>query len=114
MALVLIESFKFGRIIIDGKICKDVIICKGRISEWQWHEHHAFTMEDIRPLLDGSDVLVLGTGAGGFVKIKSDVIDFLESNNIKYFAAKSDKACEKYNKLVKAGKKVSAIIHSTC
>lgn len=114
MALLLIESFEFGRIIIDGKIYKDIVIHQGRISEWKWHEHHAFTIEDIKPVLDDIDVLVLGTGTSGFVHIKQDVVDFLESNNIKYFAAKSDKACERYNEFVKAGKKASAIIHSTC
>ncbi len=114
MALPLIESFEFGRIIIGSKIYKDIMVYKGIVNEWKWHEHHAFTMEDILPVIKDADVIVLGTGASGYVKVKDDVLAFLEANNIRYAIAKSDKACQKYNALVKAGKRVAAIIHSTC
>ena len=114
MAGPIIESYEFGRLIIDGKIYKDVVIYQGKISEWKWKEHHAFTMDDIKPILEEIDVLILGTGASGFVEVKPDVIAFLETNNIKYVVAKSAKACARYNEFVKAGKKVAAIIHSTC
>ncbi len=112
--MLLIESYEFGRIIIGGKIYKDIVISKGQVTEWKWHEHHAFTIEDIKPIIGDIDVLVLGTGASGYVNIKEDVVAFLEANNISYIAMKSDKACERYNELAKAGKKVAAIIHSTC
>lgn len=111
---MIIERYEFGRIIVDGKIYKDIVISKGKVSEWRWHEHHAFTMDDIKPLIEDIDIIVLGTGASGYVAIKEDVVAFLETNNISYIALKSDKACERYNELAKAGKKVAAIIHSTC
>ncbi len=113
----MIESYSFGSVVIDGKTySSDVIILPDRIdSSWWRTEGHTLAPDDIRDILDSKpEVLVVGTGASGAMKILPETKNLLEGNEIALVAKKTSQACDAYNKLNAQGKKVVAALHLTC
>lgn len=111
-----IDDYKFGRIIIDGKnFTHDVIIYKDRVdANWWRKEGHRLHLEDLTEILnDPPEILLIGTGANGVMKVPSDVRDKLESKGIHVIIEKTDHACTKYNELEKK-ETVVAALHLTC
>ena len=112
----MIESFNFGRMIIDSqKYSKDLIIYPDHVdSNWWRKEGHNVYLEDIKEVLEKKpEVFIVGTGKYGLMKISKEVKETLAFLKIKLIAEKTDKACEMYNKLYQE-KKVIAAFHLTC
>jgi len=113
----MIDSYKFGKIIVDGvEYTSDLIIFSGRvISDWWRVEGHRLRVEDLKDVFVSElDVLVVGMGAYGLMKVGDDVRKALAARGILLKAEKTEKACDIYNELVKEGKKVAAALHLTC
>jgi hypothetical protein len=108
----MIESYEFGRIVVDGKIYTSDIIIGDRISSWWRREGHEVCREDIEKI--GAEILVIGTGASGLVRILPDAEEFARKRGMKIIAEPTRKACETYNRLSTSGKKVAAALHLTC
>ena len=113
----MIESYSFGRVIVDGvEYNRDLIILPGRvIGNWWRIEGHRLRVEDISEVL-GSDieVLVVGRGAFGMMRVGDDVKRALEERGIKLFAERTERACEIFNEMMRMGKKTAAALHLTC
>jgi len=112
----MIEGYSFGQIIIDGKrYTSDVIIYPDRVdSRWWRKEGHELSPEDIEGILEEKpEILVVGTGNTGFMKVLPETEAYLKQRNIKLIAERTDKACETYNHLCKS-QKVIAALHLTC
>ncbi|MAG08186.1 hypothetical protein CMO89_01830 [Candidatus Woesearchaeota archaeon] len=110
-----IESYSFGSILIKGIKHEDIKIIGEKVIGWQYTKHHTVTVQDITEITDSNpEVIVIGTGASGLVKVEDEVIKLAEQKNIKLVIKPSAEACDEYNKLLKENKKVAAIIHSTC
>lgn len=78
-------------------------------------EGHRLRLEDLRDILAfAPDALVVGKGGYGLMKVGNDVKRELAERGIRLEAKKTSEACERYNKLVKEGKKVVAALHLTC
>ena len=78
----MINSYSFGTITIDGnKFSKDLIIYPDHInSNWRRKTGHLLTEDDIAEILDYKpEVLIIGIGASGLMKV-DDKIDFLARN----------------------------------
>jgi hypothetical protein len=111
----MIDSFTFGRFVVDGNPYKDITIdVSGNVKDWHYVKHHTVTKEDILEILDGAEVLVIGIGTDGCVSVEEEVLEFAKSRNVEVRIENTEKACDVYNDLKKKGKKVSAIFHSTC
>ncbi|MFX0097520.1 MAG: Mth938-like domain-containing protein [Candidatus Hodarchaeota archaeon] len=113
---MLIESYDFGRIIIDGKqYTSDLIVFPDRVDESWWRKKgHELCIDDIKEVIEAKpEILVVGTGYYGRMKILSETLEYLESNGIEITAKKTKDACEKFNQLSKS-RKVVAAIHLTC
>ena len=111
-----IEYYSFGRIIIDGKTyTSDVIIYPGRVdSSWWRKEGHNLNIVDLTDVINAKpEVLVIGTGSPGLMKVPKETISHLESKGIKVHVALTEKAVEVFNKLQK-NKVVIAALHLTC
>jgi len=110
-----IESFNFGKIIIDGtEYNSDIIIYKNSIDDkwWRRESHHLY-IEDIEKILDNKPtILIIGTGCYGLMKVPLELVKYLESNNIEVIIKKTKDACNEYNKLQKEN--VVAAFHLTC
>lgn len=113
----MIEDYRFGNIKIDGKdYTSDVKIINGKVKpNWWRKEGHNLFPEDIQDILEAKpEVLVVGTGAYGVMKISSQVRKLLEQEKIELIETKTDKACQIYNQLLQTGKKVAFAVHLTC
>jgi hypothetical protein len=111
-----IEHYSFGRIIIDSKTyTSDVIIYPGRVdSSWWRKEGHNLQIVDLTDVIKAKpDILVVGTGSSGAMRVPGDTISHLESEGIEVHVERTDKAVELFNKLQK-DKKVIAALHLTC
>ncbi len=73
---------------------------------------HLVTLAEVRDLLEeGAEVLVIGTGYDEMVKVEPRV---LESPKIPVKVCATPKAIEEFNALKSQGKRVAAIIHTSC
>ena len=115
----MIESYSFGVIVIDGKrYTSDVIVFSDKVKSGWWRkEGHRLVTEDLKEILEADtkpEILVVGTGYSGLVKITQEVEQRLEKEGIKLVAQPTREACETFNQLLKQGKHVVAALHLTC
>lgn len=111
-----IEHYSFGRIIINGKTFNsDVIIYPSRIdSSWWRKEGHRLSIKDLDDVIKAQpDILIVGTGAYGAMKVPKETISYLESKGIKVQVDLTKNAVEIFNKL-QSERKVIAAFHLTC
>jgi hypothetical protein len=112
----MIESYDFGRIVIDGrKFGSDVVIFPDRIDgNWWRKEGHTLGVDDVKEIVEAKpEVLVVGTGYSGLMKIHPQTEQYLRSSGIELIAARTEKACKIYNELYKSKRAVAAF-HLTC
>ena len=87
----MIESYNFGKIIINSKeYNSDIIIYKKNIdAKWWRRESHNLRIEDIKKILENKpETLIIGTGYYGLMKVPLELIKYLESNNIEVIIKK--------------------------
>jgi len=114
--MAMIESYDFGRIVIDGrKFDRDVVIFPDRIDgNWWRKEGHTLSVGDVREIVEAKpEVLVVGTGYSGQMKIHPQTERYLSSSGIELITAKTEEACKTYNNLSKS-KRIIAALHLTC
>ncbi len=111
-----VEYYNFGVIKLDGKeFRRDVIVYGKFVKEWWRKEGHRVCLEDVEDLFRlKPEIVVIGTGYYGVVKVDREVIERLRKEGINVICEESRKAVETYNKLLKEGKKVALAIHLTC
>jgi hypothetical protein len=113
----MIESYRFGRITIDGKdYCRDLIVFPDHIMEDWWREEgHLLKTGDIEEVLAfRPDVLVIGQGAFGRMRVADQVRRSLKERNIELITDKTDAAKDAFNRVAGECKKVVAALHLTC
>jgi hypothetical protein len=112
----MIESYDFGRIVIDGRqFGSDVVIFPDRIDgNWWRKEGHTLSADDVKEIVEAKpEVLVVGTGYSGLMKIHPHTKQYLRSSGVELIAARSEEACKIYNELFKS-RRVVAAFHLTC
>lgn len=113
----MITDYHFGSVTVEGHTYRsDVIIYPERVQENWWRkEGHSLQLADMEGIMaQDPQVLVVGTGAYGGLKVSAEVRDALSNLGIKLIARKTAEACAEYNTLVKAGTRVVAALHLTC
>ncbi len=115
----LIDSYEFGVIVVDGKrYTSDIIIFQERILDGWWRkEGHRLSADDLKDVLNSDpqpQVIVMGTGYSGLVKVSHEVGEVLKTRKIEFIAEPTKQACETYNRLLKSGRNVVAAFHLTC
>lgn len=112
----MIDSYNFGEITIDGRTyTSDVIIYKDKVeSSWRRIEGHRLSLGDIAGILDKKpQILIIGTGAEGVMRVPADVAAAIEAKGIRVIARKTGDACDEYNELAPSANVVAAL-HLTC
>ncbi|UCE29773.1 MAG: Mth938-like domain-containing protein [Candidatus Bathyarchaeota archaeon] len=112
----MIDECGFGYIIIDGKrYTNDVIVFPGRVEDNWWRKvGHQLQVKDLEVLVEEKpEVLVIGTGYNGLMKISSETVEFLRSEGVEPIIQETRDACRTYNNLVES-KKVVAALHLAC
>ncbi|UCD14646.1 MAG: hypothetical protein JSW60_04290 [Thermoplasmatales archaeon] len=112
----MIESYSFGKIVINGKTyTSDVIVYLDRVKGSWWRKSgHLLQKDDINDVLQYEpEILIVGTGAQGLMDITEETKQLVKSKGIELIAKETDEACRIYNELKKK-RKVVAILHLTC
>lgn len=112
----MIESYTFGSMVVDGqKYTADLIIFPGRIkSSWWRKTGHTLSMKDIEDVFkEEPEVLVVGTGAMGVMKVEDEVKRYSKEHGIKLIIEKTAKAVESFNTLSEEKRTIGAF-HLTC
>ena len=113
----MIENYSFGKILINGKeYHSDLIIFKDHIDDNWWRkEGHNLCIEDIKEIINKKpDILIIGTGFFGLMKVSKELIKNIKSSGIKQvMVKKTGDASTEYNKLYKKNNLIAAF-HLTC
>jgi hypothetical protein len=90
------------------------LIVNNEILERDWGSgSHRISNGEAEELLIGSpDIIIIGTGQAGVLRVDNNIIEKL-SRNAELFVLKTPEAAKKFNELAK-DKKVNALIHTTC
>ncbi|MEM3550211.1 MAG: Mth938-like domain-containing protein [Candidatus Bathyarchaeia archaeon] len=115
----MIDSYEFGVISINGKkYTKDVIVFPEKVVDGWWRrEGHGLCLEDLKEVFNYKpkpEVLVVGTGYYGLVKISPEVESALQSRDIELRAQPTKEACQTFNKFLKSNRRVVGAFHLTC
>ena len=116
MTIPNIDSYRFGRIEIDGQVyTRDVIILPDRvIANWWREEGHTLMPSDLEAVLDAAPAtLIVGQGAFGRMRVTDETRTRLKEAGIELLAAPTREACERYGQLRERGD-VAAALHLTC
>jgi hypothetical protein len=113
---VLIDSYQFGKIVIDGQeYSNDVMIhSDGRVDKWWRREGHIVALQDIETLLQESpEVLIVGAGLPGMMSLPGGLITYLQDKGVHVIYDRTDRAIETYN-THHDSKRTAAVFHITC
>ncbi|MFX1257431.1 MAG: Mth938-like domain-containing protein [Promethearchaeota archaeon] len=114
MSSEFINNYEFGRIVIENKSYTDDLILLGRNVKPKWWRKsgHSLDKKDLEKILDYKpDLLIIGTGTYGMMKISSKLSKKL---NFKIIAYPTKEAVKKYNQEIKGEKKIAGAFHLTC
>jgi hypothetical protein len=106
-------------IVIKGKkYTGDVIVFPDKVLVgWSRREGHRLHVDDLKEVLSAEpqpEVLVVGTGHSGLMKLSHEVEEVLGSRGIKVIDQPTKQAWRTFNELLKSGRRVVATLHLTC
>jgi hypothetical protein len=110
-----IESYDFGRIVIDGREhVKDVIILpEAVVPNWWRKDGHSLILEDLEEVLaELPSRLVVGTGAHGRMHPDPRAVEELARRGIAVEALTTGEAVRRYQELEPSS--TAAALHLTC
>ncbi len=116
MATPRIEDYCFGRMVVDRRRhTQDLILLPDRVVAGWWRKQgHRLVPEDLATVLDAApEVLVVGTGAHGMMKIAEETRQVLQAAGVELQAAPTAEACCIYNDL-RERRRVAGAFHLTC
>ncbi|HEX6257306.1 MAG TPA: MTH938/NDUFAF3 family protein [Euzebyales bacterium] len=115
-----ITGHAWGRVTVDGRTYKDVMLMPGRARAWDWNRTGTSHGDGVQPadvtvLLDhGARHVVLSQGRHGRLQIHADTLTLLADRGVTYDVLMTDDAVERYEQLRAAGEAVGALLHTTC
>lgn len=117
-----IDSTKFGEAIIDNKKYHQVLIIGDLIEERDYKKleelfgtsHKIGDWEMEKLLSNNPEIIVIGTGQNGAMALDKETIEKLQNKKTEVIIETTPKIIEIYNNQVKLGKRVNALIHTTC
>jgi len=112
-----IDSFRFGRVVIDGKeYSSDLIVYDDHVDpSWWRQEGHLLRLGDLKQVLRRPPhVLVVGQGAEGKLRVAEDLEAALGRRGIELRCAPTAEAGALFNELSQKDRRVYAVLHLTC
>jgi hypothetical protein len=116
MAAPVIQSYAFGRIVVDGRrYLRDLIIYPDRVAEdWRREGGHSLSPADLAGVFEvPPEVLVIGRGLFGRVNVLAETQAALRAAGIEVIAEPTHRACRTYNRLSET-RRVVAALHLSC
>ena len=113
--MVTVKFEKFGELVVDGKIYySDMIVWWDGELEFVPKDHMLGMEIFCMMLRKKPEIIVVGTGQQGCVRISDEVRHRAMDRKIRVFEGKSGNAAKMFSDLAGAGKRVVAFIHTTC
>ena len=113
----MIKDYTFGQMKIDDEeYGQDLKIIEGRvIGNWWRNEDHRLDTLDVQDILSADpDILVVGTGYSGHMRVQESLRSALEERKIEMIAESTTDAVRTFNHLVSEDKDVAGAFHLTC
>lgn len=117
----MITHYSFGKLIYKGETyTRDLIILLGEgvekvLSNWWRKEGHLLQLDDLEEVFAfRPNILVVGTGASGIMKIDKAVEEKARALGITLEAYTTDRAVKRFNELLSTGKSLAGAFHLTC
>jgi len=111
-----VDSYRFGQIEVDGDVYgSDLILLPDRvIPDWWREQGHELRVTDLDPVLAAEpQVLVVGTGAHGAMRVPPGTRQALQALGVEVRAAATGEACDIYNSL-RERRRTAGAFHLTC
>lgn len=117
-----IEKVSWGKVKIDGQDYHQVLILGDRVEERDekrlrqlFGTTHRMGDWEQKKLLSGDpEIVLIANGFNGVLKVDEEFRQKVEKAGVELRVVKTPKVIEEYNSLVKGGKRVNALIHTTC
>ncbi len=113
----MIESYRFGEMRIDGvSYTGDLIILPSGVRpNWWRREGHRLCIDDLEEVLEERpEVLIIGTGYSGLMRVPEEVARRLREMGIEVVIQRTGEAWKTYNRLIQEGRRAAAAFHLTC
>ena len=114
----MIDEYRTGNsMTVNGKTYRqDLKIIRGEVKgNWWRREGHRLDPDDIEDILAARpDVLVIGTGHAGNLRVPGSLRRTIENYQIKVIAETTADATRTYNRLMEEGQDVAGAFHLTC
>ncbi len=111
-----IDSYEFGRIVVDGRtFTQDIILLPEGIQDSWWRqEGHRLQLADIDSILAARpEVLIVGQGQPGRMQVDQELAQYLRQQGIELIEVPTAQACQTFNAL-SSHRRVAAALHLTC
>jgi hypothetical protein len=112
-----IDSYRFGEMLVNGQsFTSDLIIYDDHVDDQWWRENgHTVLEQDLDEIVNAHpEVLVVGRGKLGAMKIPQSTLDAVEEAGIQVVHARTAEAIEVFNQISSTGKNVVGAFHLTC
>ena len=117
-----VNKVSWGKVKVNGQDYHQVLLVGDRVMERKDDKLHQLfgTTHQIgdwekKKLLSGKpEIVLVATGWSGLVKLDDDFKKELTKKKIKLQTVLTPKVVKRYNQLVEEGKRVNALIHTTC
>jgi hypothetical protein len=112
-----IDSYQFGRIVIDGAAyTQDCLILGGVVKpNWRREDGHSLSIDDLQDVIEAKPaILVVGCGASGVMDVPENTQLELQKLGIKVEVYDTHRAVKRFNELAKSGENAAAALHLTC
>lgn len=120
----MIQEYRFGSIIIDGKIYNHDIEVRwtGEVLDWWRSESHIIDVKDVeRAVGQNPETIIIGTGESGVARVTEAAQSFIKEKGIELIIDKTGEATKTFNIIKEeseeeAGeqRKVVGLFHLTC
>lgn len=108
-----IQEYKLGAFIIDGKqFIGSIKVVDNKVRYWE-RETQILDIKDIDELLrTNPEYLIIGTGAGGLLKVPDNIRQTVLMKGISLVVGKTQEVVIKFNELNSNKKRVAGIFNS--
>ena len=113
----MITEFSFGRIVVEGQTYNtDIKIVQGKLMpDWWRQSGHSVEIDDVQEILKSdSEILVIGKGQPGYMRVSDSLRRYLARNDIQVIEEPTPEAIRIFNRLKAQGKRVSGGFHVGC
>ncbi len=117
----LVHRHGWGQIEVEGVgSIRDAKLWPGGGRAWDWTETGTDHQPGVQPadlaeLLEHEpDVIILSRGRQGRLGVSPETLSLLAERGIEIVGEETAAAIEHYNRLAAAGRRVAALIHTTC